>query len=68
MAQSNISRKNLVNSLITGLVIGLIAGIPLGWIANQYFVEQRLAENLICREKNRNQPETVVQSICGSRF
>lgn len=65
---SNISRKNLVNSLITGLVIGLIAGIPLGWIANQYFVEQRLAENLICREKNRNQPETVVQSICGSRF
>lgn len=68
MAQSSITRKNLINSLITGLFIGLIAGIPLGWIANQYFVEQRLAENLICREKNRNQPEAVVQSICGSRF
>lgn len=68
MSQTTISRKNLVNSLITGLIIGLIAGLPLGWVANQYFVERRLAENLICREKNRNQPEAVVQAICGSRF
>jgi hypothetical protein len=68
VAQSTITRKNLINSLITGLVIGLIAGIPLGWIANQYFVEKRLAETLICRERNSNQPEAVIQSICGSRF
>lgn len=68
MSQTTITRKNLVNSLITGLIIGLIAGLPIGWVANQYFVDQRLAENLICREKNRNQPEAVVQSICGSRF
>jgi hypothetical protein len=68
VAQSTITRKNLINSLITGLFIGLIAGIPLGWIANQYFVEKRLAETLICRERNSNQPEAVIQSICGSRF
>ncbi len=68
MSQTTITRKNLVNSLLTGLVIGIIAGLPLGWAANQYFVEQRLAENLICREKNRDQPEAVIQSICGSRF
>lgn len=68
MSQTTITRKNLVNSLLTGLVIGIIAGFPLGWATNQYFVEQRLAENLICREKNRDQPEAVIQSICGSRF
>lgn len=68
MSQTTITRKNLVNSLLTGLVIGIVAGLPLGWVANQYFVEQRLAENLICREKNRDQPEAVIQSICGSRF
>lgn len=68
MKQNAVSRKNLVYSLITGLVIGVIAGAPLGWVAHQFYAEQRLAQILICREKNRNQPEAIVQSICGSRF
>ena len=62
------SRKNLINSLLTGLVIGVIAGAPLGWFVHQYYAEQRLAQILICREKNRDQPEVRVQAICGSRF
>lgn len=68
MKQNAVSRKNLVYSLISGLVIGAIAGAPLGWVAHQFYAEQRLAQILICREKNRNQPEAIVQSICGSRF
>ena len=68
MKQNAVSRKNLVYSLITGLVIGAIAGTPLGWLAHQFYAEQRLSQTLICREKNRNQPEAIVQSMCGSRF
>lgn len=68
LKQNAVSRKNLVYSLITGLVIGVIAGVPLGWLAHQFYAEQRLAQILICREKNRNQPEAIVQSMCGSRF
>lgn len=68
MATTAITRKNLVYSLITGLLIGVIAGAPLGWFAHQVYNERRLADVLICREKNRNQPEAVLQSICGSRF
>ena len=68
MAQNVISRKNLVSSLITGLIIGIVAGAPLGWAAHQFYAEQRLAQTVICREKNRNLPEAQVQSICGSGF
>ena len=68
MAQSVITRKNLVSSLIIGLVIGVVAGTPLGWVAHQFYAEQRLADVLICREKNRNIPEEQLQSLCGSRF
>lgn len=68
LKQNAVSRKNLVYSLITGLVIGVLAGAPLGWLAHQFYAEQRLAQILICREKNRNQPEAIVQSMCGSRF
>lgn len=68
LKQNAVSKKNLVYSLITGLVIGVIAGAPLGWLAHQFYAEQRLAQILICREKNRNQPEAIVQSMCGSRF
>ena len=66
--QNTITRKNLVYSLITGLIIGVIAGAPLGWVAHRFFAEQRLADVLICREKNTNLPEAQVESICGSRF
>ncbi|MBD2040213.1 hypothetical protein [Microcoleus sp. FACHB-672] len=62
------SRKNLINSLLTGLIVGIIAGAPLGWFVHQYYAEQRLAQILICREKHRNQPEERVLAICGSRF
>ncbi len=66
MSQNVISRKNLVSSLITGVVIGLVAGAALGWIAHQFYTEQRLAQILVCREKNKNQPAAMVDSICGS--
>ena len=68
MQKNVINRKNLVVSLITGLVVGIIAGAPIGWIAHQLYAERRLAEVLICREKNTNVPEAQLQSLCGSRF
>lgn len=68
MNDNNISRKNLITSLLTGLIVGVIAGAPLGWFVHQYFAEQRLAQILICREKHRNLPELRVQELCGSRF
>ncbi|MBE9164338.1 MULTISPECIES: hypothetical protein [Microcoleaceae] len=68
MQQKPIARKHLVLSLITGLAVGAIAGAALGWIANGYYTEQRLAQILICREKNRDKPVAIVESICGSRF
>lgn len=66
--KNNISRKHLLSSLITGLLVGVIAGAPLGWFVHQFYAEQRLAQILICREKNRDKPEAIVQTICGSRF
>lgn len=68
LAQKTINRKHLIYSLITGLAIGVIVGSPLGWISHRFYAEQRLAQILICREKHRNQPEAIVQSLCGSRF
>ena len=68
MVQNVITRKNLVSSLVIGLIVGIIIGAPLGWLVHQFFAEQRLAQILICREKNRDLPEVQVQSICGSRF
>jgi len=68
LATTAITRKNLVQSLLTGLIIGVLVGAPLGWFVHQFYAERRLADVLICREKNRNQPEAVLQSICGSWF
>ncbi|MEG3845862.1 hypothetical protein QT971_24500 [Microcoleus sp. herbarium19] len=68
MEQQPIARKHLVWSLITGIAVGAIAGAPLGWMANGYYSEQRLAQILICREKNKDKPVATVESICGSRF
>ena len=65
---NNIKRKHLVYSLITGLIIGTIAGTPIGWIAHQYYFQQRLAQTLLCRERNSSQPAAVVDSICGRGF
>lgn len=66
--ENTIKRKHLINSLITGLIIGAIAGTPIGWFAHRFYYQQRLAEILLCRENNRNQPAAVVDSICGTRF
>jgi hypothetical protein len=68
MEQNPIARKHLILSLITGLAVGAIAGAPLGWMANGAYSEQRLAQILICREKNKDQPVAIVESRCGSRF
>lgn len=68
MKQDAITRKNLIYSLITGLVIGTVAGAPIGWYVHQFYAEQRLADILICQEKNKNLPEAQVRAICGSRF
>jgi hypothetical protein len=65
---NNIKRKHLIYSLITGLIIGTIAGTPIGWFAHQYYYQQRLAQILLCRERNINQPAAVVDSICGRAY
>ncbi|NJM72088.1 MAG: hypothetical protein HC862_18945 [Scytonema sp. RU_4_4] len=66
--QSNIKRKHLIYSLFTGLILGIFAGTPLGWIAHQYYYQHSLAQTLLCREQNKNQPVAVVDSICGRAF
>lgn len=68
MQQNPIARKHLVLSLITGIAVGAIAGAPLGWMANGKYSEQRMAESIVCREKNRDKPVAMVESICGPRF
>ncbi|MDP8935053.1 MAG: hypothetical protein M3N42_13170 [Cyanobacteriota bacterium] len=68
MQQNPIARKHLVWSLLTGLAVGAIAGAPLGWMANGYYSDQRMAQSIICREKNRDKPVAMVESICGPRF
>lgn len=65
---NRITRKNLVSSLLTGLAIGIVAGIPVGWVIHQVYSQQRLAQILLCHERNRNKPEAVVNSICGSMY
>ena len=65
---NKITRKNLISSLATGLAIGIVAGIPLGWVIHQFYSQQRLAQVLLCHEKHRNEPEAVVNSICGVRY
>jgi hypothetical protein len=67
-SQKTITRKNLVNSLITGLFLGTLIGAPIGWFVHQFYYQQQLAKYLVCREQNLNQPTAVVESICGSRF
>lgn len=67
-SEKTITRKNLVNSLITGLFIGALLGAPIGWFAHQFYYQQKLAKYLVCREQNINQPAAVVETVCGSRF
>ncbi len=65
---NNLKRKHLLYSLITGLVIGIVAGTPIGWFAHQFYYQQRLAQTLLCREENRNQPLAVVEARCGRPY
>jgi len=68
MSKTTITRQTSTNGLFAPLVIGLIFGAFAGWIAHDFYVGLRQAENLVCREENGNQPEAVIQAICGSRF
>ena len=65
---NTIKRKHLISSLITGLILGTILGTPIGWYAHRFYYQQRLAQILLCREQHRNQPATVVDSVCGAAF
>lgn len=66
--EKTITRKNLINSLITGLVIGIVVGTPIGWFIHRVYFQQRLAQYLVCREQNINQPAAVLETVCGSKF
>lgn len=63
-----IKRKHLFYSLITGLAIGTILGTPIGWFTNQFYSQQRLAQTLLCRERNRDKPAAIVDSLCGKAY
>jgi hypothetical protein len=63
-----IKRKHLFYSLITGLAIGTIFGTPVGWFANQFYSQQRLAQTLLCRERNRDKPAAIADSLCGKAY
>lgn len=63
-----ITRKHLVSSLATGLGVGIILGTPIGWFANQFYSQQRLAQTLLCRERNRDKPAVIVDSLCGKAY
>lgn len=65
---NKITRKHLFYSLITGLAIGTVLGTPIGWFANQFYSQQRLANTLLCRERNRDKPAVIVDSLCGKAY
>lgn len=66
MSKTTITQQTYTDGSFTYLVIGLIFGAFAGWIAHDAYDGLRQAENSVCREENRNQPEAVIQSICGS--
>ena len=59
MSKTTITQQTYTDGSFTYLVIGLIFGAFAGWIAHDAYDGLRQAEN-------RNQPEAVIQSICGS--
>lgn len=63
-----ITRKNLVNSLATGIVIGVIAGAPLGWFGHRMYYQQRAGQVLLCRQQHIGQPEAELKALCGSLY
>jgi F0F1-type ATP synthase assembly protein I len=64
----SITRKNLVNSLVTGLVMGIIAGAPLGWFAHRIYYQQRAGQVLLCRQQHPGQLEAELKALCGSLY
>lgn len=67
-ANTTLTRKRLIYSLVTGLIIGGIAGAPLGWFAHSIYSQQRAAQVLLCRQKHFGQPEADLQALCGSVY
>lgn len=63
-----ISRKHLINSLLTGLLIGTLIGAPIGWFVHRFYSQQKLAQYLLCRERNLNQPAAVIDNLCGTLY
>lgn len=66
--RSQITRKNLLNSLLIGVLLGTIAGIPLGWFAHRIYFQQRTAQVLLCRQQNFGLPEVTLQARCGNLY
>lgn len=64
--REQIRRRDLLNSLLIGVVLGtLLLGAPLGWFAHRFYVQQRMAQVLLCRQQNFGLSENQLQARCG---
>ena len=63
-----ITRKNLINSLATGLALGIIVGAPIGWFAHRLYYQQRAGQVLLCRQNHIGQTEAELKDLCGSLY
>lgn len=66
--ENQITRKNLISSLLIGLVLGTIAGFPIGWFSHRTYAQQRAAQVLLCRQQNFGLSEVQLEARCGSLF
>lgn len=66
--EQQITRRNLISSLLVGLAIGIVAGSPLGWYAHRVFAQQRTAQVLLCRQQSFGATEADLQARCGSPY
>ncbi len=65
---SNITRKNLFNSMLIGIFLGVLGGIPIGWFTHQVYARQHAAQVLLCRQQNFGLTESEMQSRCGALY
>ncbi|MBD1869143.1 hypothetical protein H6F88_05180 [Oculatella sp. FACHB-28] len=65
--RERIRRRDLLNSLLIGVALGaILLGAPLGWFAHRLYVQQRMAQVLLCRQQNFGLSESQLQAQCGS--
>ncbi len=67
-SERQITRKNLLSSLLIGFVLGVVAGTPIGWFTHRIYAQQRTAQVLLCRQQSFGLAEADLQARCGTPY